>query len=56
MVLLWNIALDENHGPNTAQGCAPGSKNCGCADCRGLLTLTKVDYHTNADFYAVAHR
>ena len=23
-VLLFNVALDEDHGPNVAQNCAPG--------------------------------
>ena len=28
-VLLWNIALDEDHGPNVAQNCGQGQA-CGC--------------------------
>ncbi len=46
-VLLWNIALDENHGPHLG----------GCKDCRGVVT---IDSRTGAvtrnfDYYALAH-
>lgn len=46
-VLLWNLALDENHGPHLG----------GCKDCRGVVT---IDSKTGAvtrelDYYALAH-
>ncbi len=46
-VLLWNIALDEKHGPHSG----------GCTDCRGVVT---IDSRTGAvtrnfDYYALAH-
>ena len=58
-VLLWNIALDQNHGPNIAQqypdGRCPPSTACGCETCRGLLTLTETGFEKNVDLWAVAH-
>ena len=46
-VLLWNLALDENHGP----------RNGGCDDCRGVVTVHRdsgaVDY--NVETYAIGH-
>jgi glucosylceramidase len=44
---MWNLALDENHGPHTG----------GCGDCRGLVT---IDSRTgavtrNEEYYAFAH-
>lgn len=46
-VLLWNLALDENHNPH--QG--------GCQDCRGVVTVdsTTGDVTHNEEFYALAH-
>jgi glucosylceramidase len=46
-VALWNLALDEHHGPHLG----------GCADCRGVVA---VDSHTgvvtrNAEYYALGH-
>lgn len=46
-VLMWNIALDENHGPHAG----------GCADCRGVVT---IDSRTgavlkNQEYYAFGH-
>ena len=46
-VLMWNLALDENHGPRLG----------GCPDCRGIVT---VDSRTgavtrNMEYYAFAH-
>jgi glucosylceramidase len=46
-VLLWNLALDENHGPHLG----------GCKDCRGVVT---IDSRTgsvtrNLEYYALAH-
>lgn len=46
-VLLWNLALDENSGPD--QG--------GCEDCRGVVTIdsTTGDVTHNEEFFALAH-
>ena len=46
-VLLWNLALDENHGPHLG----------GCTDCRGVVTIdSKTGAVTrNFDYYALAH-
>ena len=46
-VLLWNLALDESHGPHLG----------GCGDCRGVVT---IDARTgavtrNEEYYALAH-
>jgi glucosylceramidase len=46
-VVLWNMALDENMGP----------QNHGCPTCRGVVTVNsgtgQVTY--NADYYALGH-
>jgi glucosylceramidase len=46
-VALWNMALDENNGP----------QNNGCPTCRGVVTVNSqsgaVTY--NADYYALGH-
>lgn len=46
-VLLWNIALDENHGPHLG----------GCKDCRGVVTINSAtgEVTRNFDYYALAH-
>ena len=46
-VLLWNLALDENHGPHTG----------GCGDCRGVVTITSASgaVTRNVEYYALAH-
>ena len=46
-VLLWNIALDENHGPRKG----------GCKDCRGVVTINSKtgEVTRNFDYYALAH-
>jgi glucosylceramidase len=46
-VLLWNLALDESHGPHLG----------GCADCRGVVTIdSKTGAVTrNEEYYALAH-
>lgn len=46
-VLMWNLALDENHGPRAG----------GCGDCRGVVT---IDSRTgavtpNQEYYAFGH-
>jgi glucosylceramidase len=45
-VLLWNLALDEDHGPHVG----------GCRNCRGLITLAQdggIERH--AEYVALAH-
>jgi len=46
-VLLWNLALDENHGPHTG----------GCGDCRGVVTISSASgaVTRNVEYYALAH-
>jgi glucosylceramidase len=46
-VLMWNIALDENHGPHLG----------GCGDCRGVVTINSKtgEVTRNFDYYALAH-
>lgn len=46
-VLLWNLALDEQHGPHLG----------GCNDCRGVVTIDSRDGRItrNAEYYALAH-
>jgi glucosylceramidase len=46
-VLLWNLALDELHGPYTG----------GCADCRGVVTINSLSgaVTRNVEYYALAH-
>lgn len=46
-VLLWNLALDENHGPHLG----------GCGDCRGVVTINSAtgEVTRNAEYYALAH-
>lgn len=44
--LLWNLALDENHGP----------KNGGCGNCRGVVTISEGGFiRRNVEYYALAH-
>jgi glucosylceramidase len=45
-VLLWNLALDENHGPH----------NGGCDNCRGVVTIHPdgtADY--SVEYYIIGH-
>lgn len=46
-VLMWNLALDESHGPHLG----------GCKDCRGVVTIDSRtgDVTRNLEFYALAH-
>jgi glucosylceramidase len=46
-VLLWNLALDERHGPHAG----------GCGDCRGVVTIhSRTGAVTrNVEYYALAH-
>ena len=48
-VLLWNMALDENHGPRVGV-------TGGCADCRGVVTVPSTgSYSRNVEYYSIAH-
>jgi glucosylceramidase len=46
-VLLWNLALDELHGPYTG----------GCGNCRGVVTINSLSgaVTRNVEYYALAH-
>jgi glucosylceramidase len=46
-VLMWNIALDENHGPHAG----------GCGDCRGVVTIDSRTgaVQKNQEYYAFGH-
>jgi glucosylceramidase len=47
VALLWNLALSQYSGP----------QNHGCADCRGVITITDVNgfITKNEEYYALAH-
>jgi len=46
-VVLWNLALDEHHGPHAG----------GCSDCRGVVTVdsTNGKITRNVEYYVLAH-
>lgn len=45
-VILWNLALDDQHGPHTG----------GCGDCRGVVTIAAGGAVTrNVEYYALGH-
>jgi glucosylceramidase len=46
-VLMWNLALDEQHGPHLG----------GCRDCRGVVTIDSRsgEVTRNLEYYALAH-
>ncbi|MCC6928288.1 MAG: hypothetical protein IT359_04760 [Gemmatimonadaceae bacterium] len=46
-VMLWNLVLDERHGPHAG----------GCNDCRGVVTIDSVTggVTRNEEYYALAH-
>lgn len=46
-VALWNLALDERHGPHLG----------GCTNCRGVVTIHSATgaVTRNAEYYALAH-
>lgn len=45
-VLLWNLALDDQHGPT----------NGGCMNCRGVITIHDDGTYTrNEEYYSIAH-
>lgn len=43
--LLWNLALDNNHGP----------QNGGCSDCRGVITINGSSISRNVEYYSIGH-
>lgn len=45
--LLWNLALDENYGP----------QNNGCNNCRGVITINSLNGQVvkNEEYYSIAH-
>jgi glucosylceramidase len=45
--LLWNLALDQNHGP----------QNNGCSDCRGVVTINTSTGNIvkNVEYYSIGH-
>lgn len=45
--LLWNLALDQNYGP----------QNGGCNNCRGVVTINSSNRQVtkNEEYYAIAH-
>ncbi len=44
-ILFWNIALDQNDGP----------QNGGCTNCRGVVTVAANTYQRNVEYYLLAH-
>jgi glucosylceramidase len=46
-IVLWNLALDENHGPHAG----------GCKDCRGVVTIDSASgaITRNVEYYVLAH-
>lgn len=46
-VILWNLALDEQHGPHAG----------GCKNCRGVVTVDSTSSHItrNVEYYSLAH-
>lgn len=46
-VLMWNLALDESHGPHAG----------GCGDCRGVVTIDSRtgEVQRNQEYYAFGH-
>lgn len=55
-VLLWNLALNENHGPTTNAPDSTRNENLGCMTCRGVITAnsTTHDITYNEEYYALA--
>ena len=46
-VLLWNLALDGNHGPKVGVG--------GCQNCRGVVTVSKENHILEVEYYVLGH-
>jgi glucosylceramidase len=46
-VILWNLALDERHGPHAG----------GCKNCRGVVTIDSANGQVtrNVEYYSLAH-
>ena len=47
-LMMWNLALDEQHGPLDA------GSTYGCKNCRGLLTVTPDGLQRQPEFYTLA--
>ena len=47
-VLLWNMALNRNHGPRVGV-------TAGCTNCRGVLTVNEESFERNIEYYAIGH-
>ncbi len=46
--IMWNLSLNENHGPTTTSG--------GCQNCRGVVTITNDgNYLYNEEYYLLGH-
>jgi len=46
--LMWNLALNEDHGPTTT--------TAGCQDCRGVVTIREDgSYIRNEEYYLIGH-
>lgn len=46
--IMWNLALNEQHGPTTTTG--------GCQDCRGVVTIkANGTYIRNEEYYLLGH-
>lgn len=46
--IMWNLALNEQHGPTTT--------TAGCQDCRGVVTIkTDGSYVRNEEYYLLGH-
>lgn len=46
--LMWNLALNSEHGPVTTE-------NGGCQDCRGVVTIDGNTYSFNEEYYLLGH-
>jgi glucosylceramidase len=56
-VLLWNLALNERHGPTTNQADSTRQENLGCMTCRGVITVNTQSHSVtpNEEYFALAH-
>jgi glucosylceramidase len=43
-VLLWNLALNDSHGPHLG----------GCTNCRGFVTVSGDDFRFHVEYYVIA--
>lgn len=46
--LMWNLALNPQHGPVT-------TTSGGCQDCRGIVTIDGDKYSVNEEYYLLGH-